>query len=157
MIYYHGTRNYNGGDLLPYNLGDMQSYIEKLLEKIGLSWFEWADKGHMAERVIANLKDKKRQRIWITDNVTTAKSYATRSPEIAWDVLLDAIDNVLWGRRWRQSNTLKLCKQRNDWIGKLLEGEPMVITVSLEVGGFNYPVGYISEKDIMLVEQIRSG
>lgn len=151
MICYHGTRNYNGGDLLPYSTDGMKSYIDRLLRKIGLSFKIWSEQGYMASRIIADLENVKRQKIWVTDNEQTAKSYATRSPEIAWDALIDAIDNVLWGRRWRQSNMLKLCKARNEWIANILEGKPMVLTVRVVDGGFNYPLDFIPKANIVKV------
>lgn len=152
MICYHGTRNYNGGDLRPYSITEMREYIDRLLRKVGISFDEWATKGYLAHRILADLDDKKRQRIWVTDNSDTAKSYASRSPEIAWDVLQDAIDHILWGRRWRQSNTLRLCKNRNQWIDVLLGGKPIVLTVRVDNGGFNCPVDFIPESDILSVE-----
>lgn len=149
MICYHGTRNYNGGDLLPYCPTEMKAYIDRLLQKIGLSFKDWSERGYMASRIIADLEDAKRRRIWLTDNMETAKSYATRSPEIAWDALMDAIDNVLWGRRWRHSNMLKLCKARNEWIANILEGKQTVLTVSVAEGGFNYPIDFIPRANIL--------
>jgi hypothetical protein len=129
----------------------MCAYIDKLLRKIGLSYSEWERRGWGASRIVADINNPKRQMVWVTDNFETASGYAKRSPELAWDALLDAIDHVLWIRRWRSSNLLKLCGQRNKWIDELLEGEPKVLTFTLETGGFNYPVEYVPQDRILNV------
>lgn len=149
MIAYHGTRHYSGGDLQPYSIQNMKLYIDRLLRKLNLNFNEWLKRGYFASQTINELENEKRRKIWVTDNEATAYSYATRSPELAWHALMDAIDNILWNRRWRRSNLLRLCKERNDWIQQLLEGEPLVLVLDIPKTGFNFPVDFVSEEQII--------
>lgn len=153
MIAYQGRRHPVTGDLVPYEVEEMIAYIDKVLRKIGLDFHTWSRQGYLAEGIIDELKEPYRRKVWLTTSKETAASYATRSPELAWYALMDAIDNIFWKRRWRQSNTLRLCRERNRWIQNLLEGEPIVVSINVDDCGHNTPFDRIAASKIISIEK----
>ncbi len=154
VLAYQGRRFPLEGDLMPYKVDDIITYANGLLGKLGMSYNTWLNNGYLVSRIEAELLDKKRQKVWLTSCKETACSYALRSPEIVWHILMDAIDNILWKRRWRQSNTMRLLKARNDLIIDTLEGSPFLVIINLPECGHNHPFDNISANLVKGIEQI---
>jgi hypothetical protein len=155
---YHGTRVHpktllKDGLVYP-GVGPLLTMIKRSLEEAGLSYTAWADyqdtlisKGKL--NTITELKYKHRQKIWVTDSLTNAWSYARRSPEI----VSEAVHHEYLRLHYRRKHVIDEANNAVE-IGTKWIGDPVVVVLDakkLGVGlGCNQPIAPVIPKDVIV-------
>lgn len=155
---YHGTRisgevihaqglRYPGFDHLI-------NMIKFSMDKTGLSfsgWLEYAKKMDAKGKFnpIRELQEPYRQKIWVTDDVNNAWSYASHAPEAVTKSVRDEFIRLHFRRKNVLDQADEVVKVGTSWIGK-----PIVVVLDAKKlntnGGCNVPIGEFIAPDVIV-------
>lgn len=160
---YHGTRT-------PVNLllkeglrypteKELLGMIQQAIEKAGLSYEAWLDGQAWKERKgrlnhLRELREAYRGKIWTTDRIETAWSYARRAPEIVSEAVRGEIFRLYWRRKAVIEMADEAVEKAMDGVGK-----PIVVVLDAKKigarGGCNEPIAPHISPDA-IIEVLRS-
>lgn len=140
---------------------ELLDMIRHALERAGLSYNDWLDgqawkqrKGRLTH--LREMRENHRSKIWVTDRIETAWSYASRAPEIVSESVRGEIFRLYWRRKAVVEMADEAVKKAMDGLG-----DPIVVILDAKKigarGGCNEPIApFISPDAIVEILEKRT-